>query len=204
LLDVSRVRLNIRDINYVILLHNILNSLGLLRDSVLLLLATLRATLPIVLLHIVIKLEKILLDLQLFAHFNRELHALLHLMQSFLLFHELEYLQGVPFLLALDFLFHWIILRFWLYQNLGSSRRTLDLNVDRIVITRRVRRLLHKIVWPLVRQIKLQTAFANFPFDLVRELIDFLNEGSRLARELRLRRVRQVLRLLLGTCLLLL
>lgn len=74
------------------------------------------------LLNIVIKPEQILLDLKLLAYFNRELHALLHLVQPLLLFHVLVDLNRVAFLLLLYLLFNnCCILHFLMGEDLGSA-----------------------------------------------------------------------------------
>ena len=93
----------IRYINNIVLLDDVLGLLFGPFDGTLRLLVTshlLLAQYSIVFFDIIVQLEQILFNLLLFTHLNGQLHAFLHLVLPFLLFHELVHLERVAFLLS--------------------------------------------------------------------------------------------------------
>lgn len=137
---VPRLTLDVRDVDNPTLLckrrickmfASSCTSLDLLDASKRLLLAALRAPLPVVPLDVAVQLAQILLDLELLTDFDREFHALLHLVQSLLLFHILVHLEGVALLLALYLLLDCRgLLDFLMCQDLRRTHRILNLNID--------------------------------------------------------------------------
>lgn len=127
---ISRLRFQISDVNdavlqlldFLIFILPLLELYSLVWWQLRFFVATWLASLSIMLFDVVVKFEQVLLDLQLLADLDGQLHTLLHLMLSFFLFHEPVHLQRMPFLLSLNLLLVQWFLRFLVRQYLCRAR----------------------------------------------------------------------------------